>query len=1318
MRKWRSGCNLVTAMALASALFIMGCDGAEGTQSCVKDSECASGLKCLAGVCVECWNDTHCGAGKRCDVSGSSPVCVAATAKDQGGKVLDGGTADTGKKPDTLEPDYGSKCTDKETRSCYTGSSITRGVGACKAGTETCVSSKWSGTCTGEVLPAAETCNSKDDDCDGSTDEGGVCGTCKPGASMACYTGATKTKGVGTCKGGTRFCLIGNSWGSCQGEVTPTAEVCNNKDDDCDGTTDEGVTWEGSPCVDPTRKGICQAGTWSCSQGKMACKQTQKAATKETCANGMDDDCNGKTDETPPCNCKVGSTKGCYNGPAYTAGVGICKAGVQICSSGQSWGPCIGAVTPAKEICNGKDDDCDGKKDEEFPQKGWQCLVTGKKGACAVGSFTSCTSGTLTCTGPAATTESCNGVDDNCDGYMDNAVVGKGSVLTRPCYKNSVGCTLYGKSYTCKGTCKAGQEVCAGGNWLPCFGYTYPAAEICTNKLDEDCDGSADDGCSGGPGPGTKICVPFEKRCSGYDVEICNSVGTAWGFREACLTACSNGSCTGSGCVPFALITAPSTLRADAKSSCLITSAKIVSKSGTPVGDGTLFTIASNKGTVQSVDGDPNIPGVQVRSVNGKIDFSVTAPDLAKAEISASAKDTPKYIPDYDSLGVTSTMVISGLNNKVITLTVALKVEHPRSDDLEIVLQSPTGTKVSLETACNPTSGSCSATKDISTTYPTLKKAASGSIKDFYNKTGNGTWRLTIKDPYYGPKNSKGVVDPGKLLSWQLKFNAAAVTSGTMTVSAAHAKSASCKGTLSVAYNATPMTRTVAEDFTSSKRNDTSVSTAHWDTGLGRVDPFPADFGTGRDGDLNVNSGTYNLNLNAQKGRLFPDAVAFTVTALGTNSATLKGGVGGLVIGDEVLLINMQGDTKNNKNVGNYEIKKIAKIDFASNKLYFATTLAKIYGTTSNTKLTGQKIVVQRVPHYRNVYVKGSLTADSWDGTRGGVLFFKASGTVQVLGSVTMSSKGYRYASNKSGESYHGGYKSSSTSSALGGGSISSTLTEVSCGWGTTNSSYRYKYLHNYGGGAGYGTNGKTGSTVKHTSSCTSVNTCYQNLPTSPGKAYGDKALSQLFLGSAGAGGLYCRRYCRYSSYYGNHSHSTYSGGAGGGVIVIWAGGISVTGSIANNGAGGGSYSGGGSGGSIFLRARSMNVGNKRVTAKGGTNAGAGRVRLDFFGLSGSSDPVHYAGFSGKTVVVTKNLNFTGKTLLSAKVAKAIEDLRGGSVVYALSANAGKTWTAVVAGKDLLFSTAGTDLRLKVSFTNKSLDPLSLMGVLVSFKTK
>ena len=81
-------------------------------------------------------------------------------------------------------------------------------------------------------------CDGKDNDCDGTRDEG--C-NCIHGTKESCYTGASGTQGVGGCKAGKRTCKMG-MWGtSCEGEVTPMAETCDNKDNDCDGKTDE---WE------------------------------------------------------------------------------------------------------------------------------------------------------------------------------------------------------------------------------------------------------------------------------------------------------------------------------------------------------------------------------------------------------------------------------------------------------------------------------------------------------------------------------------------------------------------------------------------------------------------------------------------------------------------------------------------------------------------------------------------------------------------------------------------------------------------------------------------------------------------------------------------------------------------------------------------------------------------------------------------------------------------------------------------------------------------------------------------------------------------
>ncbi|MFO0601757.1 MAG: hypothetical protein U0324_01225 [Polyangiales bacterium] len=65
---------------------------------------------------------------------------------------------------------------------------------------------------------------------------------CTPGARRACYTGPTGTAGVGRCRATTQPCHATGVWpDACAGSVLPTAEACaNGVDDDCDGATDEG----------------------------------------------------------------------------------------------------------------------------------------------------------------------------------------------------------------------------------------------------------------------------------------------------------------------------------------------------------------------------------------------------------------------------------------------------------------------------------------------------------------------------------------------------------------------------------------------------------------------------------------------------------------------------------------------------------------------------------------------------------------------------------------------------------------------------------------------------------------------------------------------------------------------------------------------------------------------------------------------------------------------------------------------------------------------------------------------------------------------
>ena len=72
------------------------------------------------------------------------------------------------------------------------------------------------------------------------------------GAISECTNGQTQPCGtdVGACEFGTQTCEAG-AWSSCQDSIAPAEETCNGLDDDCDGTTDEGCVVDDPPDDDP-----------------------------------------------------------------------------------------------------------------------------------------------------------------------------------------------------------------------------------------------------------------------------------------------------------------------------------------------------------------------------------------------------------------------------------------------------------------------------------------------------------------------------------------------------------------------------------------------------------------------------------------------------------------------------------------------------------------------------------------------------------------------------------------------------------------------------------------------------------------------------------------------------------------------------------------------------------------------------------------------------------------------------------------------------------------------------------------------------------
>ncbi|HAN30732.1 MAG TPA: hypothetical protein DCQ06_03975, partial [Myxococcales bacterium] len=382
--------------------------------------------------------------GKTCDGIG---VCAKGLVEcSKVSKVAicstDPGGSNPGATPeicDNLDNDCDGKTDDGMLYNGLPRGSVCNGIGACGLGTVECnlttnkavCSSNPDGTNSNSI---GEQCDGKDNDCDGATDESidvatntcnklGVCATvlkatCKQGVWACVYEGSVYQKvetwcdnldndcnGVtddkfvdkgkscdgpdpDKCANGKLICAPDKASVMCSKEdPLSTIELCDGKDNDCDGKTDEGFDKIGQPCDGPDSD-KCINGKWACSQdGKtQVCDNEFPANIKEIC-DGKDNDCDGKTDE----GFDVGAA---CDGPDADK----CKFGkIQCTKSGQAVCSTETKVNQ-KEICNDLDDDCDGVTDEGFFAKGQKCDSAADVDACKTGTFI-CKSGAMVCFG-------------------------------------------------------------------------------------------------------------------------------------------------------------------------------------------------------------------------------------------------------------------------------------------------------------------------------------------------------------------------------------------------------------------------------------------------------------------------------------------------------------------------------------------------------------------------------------------------------------------------------------------------------------------------------------------------------------------------------------------------------------------------------------------------------------------------------------------------------------------------------------------------------------------------------------------------------
>jgi hypothetical protein len=249
----------------------------------------------------------------------------------------------------------------------------------------------------------AEVCNNVDDNCDGAADEGfdkqndpRYCDSCKGCAFLfaknavpGCVAGACT---ISSCAGGF-IDLDKDPKNGCEYQCTPTGpEMCDGVDNDCNGQIDEGVTVSQNTCLQlgacAGAKPVCRGTSgWICDYGPdvqlLPCTKDADCGSgiscdtvtgvcpgvvigNETLCDGKDNDCDTVADDpwnNPTLSTAIG--KECSPDPTKQ---GVCRAqGSYACNAAKTGVECkitTPAKAPSDEICNGLDDDCDGKTDE------------------------------------------------------------------------------------------------------------------------------------------------------------------------------------------------------------------------------------------------------------------------------------------------------------------------------------------------------------------------------------------------------------------------------------------------------------------------------------------------------------------------------------------------------------------------------------------------------------------------------------------------------------------------------------------------------------------------------------------------------------------------------------------------------------------------------------------------------------------------------------------------------------------------------------------------------------------------------------------
>ncbi len=278
---------------------------------------------------------------------------------------------------------------------------------------------------------------------------------CQPnGAKALCLDYGKEGRFCGAACKTDNDCLDGYSCVDGVGSGGAKAKQCRLKKGVCECSAWAKKNAAKTTCSASTDKGSCKAARACSDSGLQACQP--KAAAVELC-NTIDDDCNGVIDDLPKtATCSVdafagtGSLKPCKKDSECTVAgeqcdetAGACRTfigscpGTPICLSGGKE-LCQQNKVASAEKCDLEDNDCDGVTDEGFVATlpDGATGVLGQpcgKGPCAGGKVTCLNVQTAGCSTAfkASKSDICNGLDDDCDGVIDDGACDDGDACTK-----------------------------------------------------------------------------------------------------------------------------------------------------------------------------------------------------------------------------------------------------------------------------------------------------------------------------------------------------------------------------------------------------------------------------------------------------------------------------------------------------------------------------------------------------------------------------------------------------------------------------------------------------------------------------------------------------------------------------------------------------------------------------------------------------------------------------------------------------------------------------------------------------------------------